>query len=60
MTLGGISIVLILGIINFTLILVQISTGLRWIKVPFTIHRRSGMTLFFTSAIHGLLAYLLS
>jgi hypothetical protein len=40
------------------LILFQLSTGLRWIKVPFQVHRRSGMVLFISAALHGIFAYL--
>ncbi|MDH4265967.1 MAG: hypothetical protein OEW45_10050 [Deltaproteobacteria bacterium] len=50
------SIILILGVINFLLVLFQISTGLRFIKVPFTIHKRTGILLFITALIHGALA----
>jgi hypothetical protein len=35
MKIGGVSIILILGSINMILILFQLTTGLRWIKVPF-------------------------
>ena len=58
MNVGGISIVLLLGVINFVLILFQISTGLRWIKVPFGVHQRTGGTLFVTATVHAVLAYL--
>jgi len=58
MKIGGVSIVLVLGFINMILILFQLSTGLRWIKVPFQIHRRTGMILFVSAALHGILAYL--
>jgi hypothetical protein len=58
MKIGGISIVLILGLINMILVLFQLSTGLRWIKVPFQTHRRTGMILFVSAALHGFLAYL--
>ena len=60
MKIGGISIVLLLGVINFILILFQMSTGLRWIKVPFGIHKRTGGTLFVTATTHAVLAYLTS
>ena len=40
MTIGGISIILILGIVNFLLLLFQLSTGLHWIKVKFGVHRK--------------------
>ena len=58
MKIGGISIILILGICNFVLLLWQISSGLRWIKVPFGVHRKTGITLFITAIIHGTLAIL--
>ena len=58
MKIGGVPIILILGLINMTLILFQLSTGLRWIRVPFRMHRRTGMILFISAAFHGILAYL--
>jgi hypothetical protein len=58
MKIGGVSIILILGFINMILILFQLSTGLRWIKVPFKMHRRTGMLLFVSAALHAILAYL--
>ena len=58
MKIGGVSIILILGFINMILVSFQLSTGLRWIKVPFGMHRRTGMILFISAALHGILAYL--
>ena len=58
MKIGGVSIILILGFLNMILILFQLSTGLRWIKVPFGIHRKTGMILFISAALHAILAYL--
>ena len=58
MKIGGVSIILILGLINMFLILFQLATGLRWINVPFRMHRKTGMILFISAALHGLLAYL--
>lgn len=58
MAIGGVSIILILGFLNFLLILFQLSTGLRWIKVSLKVHRRSGLTLFVSATLHGLLAFL--
>jgi hypothetical protein len=49
-------IILILGIINMLLILFQISTGLRWIKVPFQVHKRTGIALFFSGGLHAFMA----
>jgi hypothetical protein len=58
MKIGGVSIILILGFINMILILFQLSAGLRWIKVPFQVHRRSGMILFVRATLHAIFAYL--
>ena len=58
MVIGGISIILILGIINFLLLLFQLATGLRWIKVRFGVHRKTGILLFVIASVHGLLGIL--
>jgi hypothetical protein len=58
MKIGGFSIILILGFVNIILVLFQLSTELRWITVPFRMHRKTGMTLFISAALHGILAYL--
>jgi hypothetical protein len=60
MDIGGISIILMLGILNFLLILFQLSTGFRWIKVPFRVHKKTGMTLLISATLHALLAFLAS
>ena len=60
MTLEGISIILILGIINFILVLFQLASGLRFIKVPFGYHKNTGIVLSFTALVHGALAILVS
>lgn len=60
MTIGGISIILILGIINFVLVLFQLLSGLHLIKVPFALHKNTGILLFFTAIVHGGLAILVS
>jgi len=56
--IGGISIVLILGVINFLLILFQLSSGLRLIKVSFLIHRKTGIALLISASLHALLGIL--
>ena len=58
MEIGGVSIILILGICNFLLLLFQMSSGLRFIKVPFKVHRKTGITLFIVATIHATLAIL--
>ncbi len=60
MTIGGLSIILLLGIFNFLLILFQLSTGHRWIKVPFGFHRKTGIILLISATLHGLLAFLVT
>lgn len=60
MTIGGVSIILILGIINLLLIFFQMSTGLRWIRAPFGVHKKSGITLLITATLHAILAFLVS
>jgi hypothetical protein len=58
MKIGGVSIILILGIINMALVLFQMSTGLRWIKASFQVHKRTGVALFFGAAFHAFFAIL--
>jgi hypothetical protein len=58
MTIGGISIILILGICNFALILFQLATGLRLIKVRIGVHKKTGITLLVLAFVHGALALL--
>ena len=60
MKIGGVSIILILGFINMVLISFQLSTGFRWVKVSFRMHRRTGMILFVSAALHGILAFLVN
>ncbi len=58
MVIGGVSVILIFGIINFVLLLFQLSTGLRWIKVKVGVHRKTGIFLFVSAFIHGVLGIL--
>ena len=60
MVIGGVSVILILGIINFVLLLFQLSTGLRWIRVRFGVHRKTGILLFIVAFVHGFLGVLLN
>ncbi len=53
-----IPIILILGLFNFLFILFQLSTGMRWIKVSFRTHRKSGILLLISASIHALLGIL--
>jgi len=54
--MGGISIILLLGIINFILVLIQLAGGLRWVEISFGIHRKTGILLAVTASLHGILA----
>ncbi len=58
MTIGGVSIILILGIFNFALILFQVATGLRLVKVRVGVHRKTGIVLLIAAIVHGTLAML--
>ena len=57
--IGGISIVLILGVVNFLLILFQLSSGLRLIKVSFPAHRKTGTILLISAFLYGIFGILL-
>jgi hypothetical protein len=57
-TSGDIAMILILGIINFILVLLQLCSGLHLIKLSFAFHKRSGIVLVVTASLHGLLALL--
>ncbi len=52
----GITFAVIIGIINLLLVLFQVSTGKRWLKVNFIWHRRLGVVLLVTVVIHAILA----
>jgi hypothetical protein len=58
MAIGGISIIFILGIINFLLVLMQLVGGLRWVGIAFATHKRTGIVLAVTATLHGVLAIL--
>lgn len=58
MTIAGVSIILILGIVNMALIAFQLLSGMRLIKVRIQYHRRAGTTLAVTAFVHAVLAYL--
>ena len=58
MMIGGVSIILVLGILNMLLILFQLSTGLRWIKVPYKVHRGTGIILLISAFLHAFFAFL--
>jgi hypothetical protein len=55
MKIGGVSIILVLGLINLLLLSLQLSSGLRWIQLPFGVHRKTGIALFVTAMVHGVL-----
>ncbi len=58
MTIGGVSIILILGLVNLVLIIFQLLSGFRKINVPFSLHRKTGVALFIVAVLHGALAML--
>jgi hypothetical protein len=58
MAIGGVSIILILGLVNLVLLFFQLTTGMHWVKVPIKTHRRSGIILVISSILHAGLAIL--
>ena len=58
MSVGGVSVILIFGILNLVLLVFQLSTGMRWIRVALKTHKRSGIILFISAIIHAGLAFL--
>jgi hypothetical protein len=56
MSVGGVSIILILGILNLFLLVFQLCTGMRWIKVAYKTHKRTGIVLLVSAIIHAGLA----
>ena len=58
MKIGGISNIPIFGIANFILLLFQVSSRFRWVRVPTNLHRKTGISLFITAFIHGALTIL--
>ncbi|MHB1015269.1 MAG: hypothetical protein ACYC2W_08330 [Desulfurivibrionaceae bacterium] len=58
MQIERISLVQLLGIINFSLLMFQLCSGQHWIQVKVGIHRKVGLALVATASLHGLLAIL--
>lgn len=56
--IGGVSIILLLGIVNMLLVLFQLLSGLRVIRIPMGVHRKTGIALVVSAALHGILAML--
>jgi len=52
------NIILILGIVNFLLVLLQAASGLRYINLSFAVHKRAGIVLLITATLHGAIAIL--
>jgi len=58
MSVFGVSIILLLGIINLLLLIFQLLSGLHLIQVKLGVHKKTGITLFITGILHGLLGIL--
>jgi len=54
------SAVLILGVLNLMLVVFQLLTGLRLVKAPLTLHRKTGIALAVLAALHGALAVIIN
>ncbi len=48
--------ILVIGIINLILILIQLFSGLKMIRISFKSHRRFGIALATGAFVHGFLA----
>ena len=58
MTIGGVSIILILGIINLGILVFQLLSGLHWVKIKIGVHKKTGLLLFCSAVVHGFLGIL--
>jgi hypothetical protein len=58
MSIFGVSIIIILGIINLFLLIFQLLSGLHIIQVKIGIHKKTGITFFITGLLHGILGIL--
>ncbi len=58
MTVAGVSLILLLGIVNLVLVLFQAASGLRIIKPKIGVHKRMGQLLVLTATAHAVLAFL--
>lgn len=58
MNVGGVSIILILGILNFFLLMFQFLSGRRIIRVSPSVHRNMGTVFLIAALAHGILGIL--
>ncbi len=58
MSIGGVSIILLLGLLNLALLGFQLATGMHWVRVPVRVHRTSGVVLVVSGVLHASLAFL--
>jgi hypothetical protein len=58
MSIGGVSIILILGVLNLCLLAFQLVSGLHWVRVPVRVHRTSGIVLVVSGVLHASLAFI--
>jgi len=58
--IGDFNVILWFGILNLFLVLFQLLSGLRYIKVKYKTHKLLGIILFFTATIHGVYALIIN
>jgi hypothetical protein len=58
MSIFGISIIMILGMINLLLLIFQFLSGMGIIQVKLGVHKKTGITLLVTGVLHGILGIL--
>jgi len=56
----GINFILVFGLLNLLLIVFQLLSGFRIVKVTFSMHRKCGFVLCVLAFCHGALAFLVS
>jgi len=54
----GTNLILVLGLLNLLLMVFQLLSGFRVVKVPFSVHRKCGLLLCILALCHGFLAFL--
>ena len=58
MSIFGLSVIFLLGIVNLLLLIFQLLSGLHVIEAKIGIHKKTGIILFITGLLHGLLGIL--
>ena len=60
MKIAGLNIIQVLGLANLVLVLFQVLSGFRVIRVSFAMHRRTGTALLVCALLHAIFAFMAS